>query len=155
MEAQVQLRQVPYKGSAPAMADLLGGHVDLMFSDAPTALPYVQSGRLRALGISTPGRSALLPDLPTIAEAGADVGLGGYGAYSWGGMAVRAGTPPEVVARLNTEVVRLLQEPAIRQRLAQIGAEPHPGTPAEFAAMLHGEIAKWRAVVRQANIRIE
>ena len=92
MEARVQLRQVPYKGSAPAMADLLGGHVDLMFSDAPTALPYVQSGRLRALGISTPRRSELLPDLPTIAEAG----VPGYGAYSWGGISVRAGTPPEI-----------------------------------------------------------
>jgi tripartite-type tricarboxylate transporter receptor subunit TctC len=155
MEARVQLRQVPYKGSAPAMADLLGGHVDLMFSDAPTALPYVQSGRLRALGISTPQRSALLPDLPTIAEAGADAGLAGYGAYSWGGISVRTGTPPQVVARLNAELVRLLQEPAIRQRLLQIGAEPHPGTPAEFGTMLRGEIAKWAAVVRQANIRME
>jgi tripartite-type tricarboxylate transporter receptor subunit TctC len=133
------------------MADLLGGHVDLMFSDAPTALPYVQSGRLRALGISTPERSALLPELPTIAEAG----LPGYGAYSWGGISVRSGTPPEVVARLNTELVRLLREPAILQRLAQIGAEPRPGTPAEFAAMLHGEIAKWAGVVRQARIRME
>lgn len=155
MEARVQLRQVPYKGSAPAMADLLGGHVDVMFSDAPTALPYVQSGRLRALGISTPQRSALLPDLPTIAEAGADLGLAGYGAYSWGGISVRTGTPPEIVARLNAELVRLLQEPAIRQRLLQIGAEPHPGTPAEFAAMLRGEIAKWAAVVRRADIRME
>ena len=151
MEARVQLRQVPYKGSAPAMADLLGGHVDLMFSDAPTALPYVQSGRLRALGISTPQRSELLPDLPTIAEAG----VPGYGAYSWGGISVRAGTPPEIVARLNAELVRLLREPAVRERLLQIGAEPQPGTPAEYAAMMRGEIAKWAAVVRQAGIRME
>jgi tripartite-type tricarboxylate transporter receptor subunit TctC len=151
MEAQVQLRQVPYRGSAPAMADLLGGHVDLMFSDAPTALPYVQSGRLRALGISTPRRSGLLPDLPTIAEAG----LPGYGAYSWGGLSVRMGTPPELVARLNTELVRLLREPAVHQRLLQIGAEPQPGTPAEYASMMRGEIVKWEAVVRQANIRME
>jgi tripartite-type tricarboxylate transporter receptor subunit TctC len=151
MEARVQLRQVPYKGSAPAMADLLGGHVDLMFSDAPTALPYVQSGRLRALGISTPQRSALLPDLPTIAEAG----VPGYGAYSWGGISVRAGTPPGIVARLNAELVRLLREPAVRERLLQIGADPQPGTPAEYAAMMRGEIAKWAAVVRQAGIRME
>ena len=151
MEAGVQLRQVPYKGSAPAMADLLSGHVDLMFSDAPTALPYVQSGRLRALGISTPQRSALLPDLPTIAEAG----VPGYGAYSWGGISVRAGTPPDIVTRLNAELVRLLREPAVRGRLLRIGAEPQPGTPAEYAAMMRGEIAKWAAVVRQAGIRME
>ena len=151
MEARVQLRQVPYKGSAPAMADLLGGHVDLMFSDAPTALPYVLSGRLRALGISTPQRSALLPDLPTIAEAG----VPDYGAYSWGGISVRAGTPPGIVARLNAEHVRLLREPAVRERLLQIGADPQPGTPAEYAAMMRGEIAKWSAVVRQAGIRME
>ncbi len=151
MEAGVRLRQVPYKGSAPAMADLLGGHIDLMFSDAPTALPYVLSGRLRALGISTPQRSALLPDLPTIAEAG----VPGYGAYSWGGISVRAGTPPGIVARLNAEHVRLLREPAVRERLLQIGAEPQPGTPAEYAAMMRGEIAKWAAVVRQAGIRME
>jgi tripartite-type tricarboxylate transporter receptor subunit TctC len=151
MEARVQLRQVPYKGSAPAMADLLGGHVHLMFSDAPTALPYVQSGRLRALGISTQQRSALLPDLPTIAEAG----VPGYGAYSWGGISVRAGTPPDIVTRLNAELVRLLREPAVRERLLQIGAEPQPGTPAEYAAMMRGEIAKWAAVVRQAGIRME
>jgi tripartite-type tricarboxylate transporter receptor subunit TctC len=151
MEAGVQLRQVPYKGSAPAMADLLGGHVDLMFSDAPTALPYVQSGRLRALGISTPRRSELLPDLPTIAESG----VPGYGAYSWGGISVRAGTPPKTVARLNAELVRLLREPAVRERLLRIGAEPQPGTPAEYAAMMRGEIAKWAAVVRQAGIRME
>jgi tripartite-type tricarboxylate transporter receptor subunit TctC len=151
MEARVQLRQVPYKGSAPAMADLLGGHVHLMFSDAPTALPYVQSGRLRALGISTQQRSALLPDLPTIAEAG----VPGYGAYSWGGISVRAGTPPDIVTRLNAELVRLLREPAVRERLLQIGAEPQPGTPAEYAAMMRAEIAKWAAVVRQAKIRME
>jgi tripartite-type tricarboxylate transporter receptor subunit TctC len=151
MEAGVRLRQVPYKGSAPAMADLLGGHVDLMFSDAPTALPYVQSGRLRALGISTPRRSELLPDLPTIAEAG----VPGFGAYSWGGISVRAGTPPEIVARLNAELVRLLREPAVRERLLRIGAEPQPGTPAEYAAMMRGEVAKWAAVVRQAGIRME
>jgi tripartite-type tricarboxylate transporter receptor subunit TctC len=132
------------------MQDLLGGHVDMMFSDAPTALAHVQAGRLRALGISTPQRSALLPELPTIAESG----LPGYGAYSWGGISARAGTPPEIVTRLNAELLRLLREPEVLQRMAQIGAEPHPGTPAEFAAMLHGEIEKWGAVVRQANIHM-
>lgn len=151
MQAGVQLRQVPYRGSAAAMSDLLGGHVDLMFSDAPTALSYVQAGQLRALGISTPRRSELLPDLPTIAESG----LPGYGAYSWGGISVKAGTPAEVKGRIHAELIRVLQEPATRQRFLQIGAEPQPGTPAEYAAMMRGEIAKWAAVVRQANIRMD
>jgi tripartite-type tricarboxylate transporter receptor subunit TctC len=151
MEAKVQLRQVPYRGSAPAMADLLGGHIDLMFSDAPTALPIIQSGRVRALGISTAQRSALLPELPTIAESG----LPGYSAYSWGGILLRTGTPPEIVARLNAELTRLLGEPEVRQKLLQIGAEPQPGTPAQFATMLHAEIDKWAAVVRQANIKMD
>jgi tripartite-type tricarboxylate transporter receptor subunit TctC len=150
MQAGVQLRQVPYRGSAAAMSDLLGGHVDLMFSDAPTALSHVQAGQLRALGISTPERSELLPDLPTIAESG----LPGYGAYSWGGISVKAGTPAEVKDRIHAELIRVLQEPATRQRFLQIGAEPQPGTPAEYAAMMRGEITKWAAVVRQANIRM-
>jgi tripartite-type tricarboxylate transporter receptor subunit TctC len=118
---------------------------------APTALPVIAAGRVRALGISTPQRSALLPDLPTIAEAG----LPGYGAYSWGGLSVRAGTPPEAVARLSAETQRVLREPEVDRRLLQIGAEPQPGSPAAFAAMLRGEIAKWAAVVRQANIRMD
>ncbi|WP_424139525.1 Bug family tripartite tricarboxylate transporter substrate binding protein [Roseomonas chloroacetimidivorans] len=151
MQAGVQLRQVPYRGSAAAMSDLLGGHVDLMFSDAPTALSFVQAGQLRALGISTPRRSELLPDLPTIAESG----LPGYGAYSWGGISAKAGTPAEVKDRIHSELIRVLQEPATRQRFLQIGAEPQPGTPAEYAAMMRGEIVKWAAVVRQANIRMD
>jgi tripartite-type tricarboxylate transporter receptor subunit TctC len=150
MQAGVHLRQVPYRGSAAAMSDLLGGHVDLMFSDAPTALPYVQAGQLRALGISTPRRSELLPDLPTIADSG----LPDYGAYSWGGISVRAGTPPAAAERIHAALVRVLREPETRQRLLQIGAEPQPGTPADYAAMIRSEIAKWAAVVRQANIRM-
>ena len=150
MQAGVQLRQVPYRGSAPAMADLLGGHVEMMFSDAPTAIQPVQSGLLRPLGISTPQRSALMPELPTIAEQG----LPGYGAYSWGGVSVKSGTPPEIVTRLNTELVKLMHDPAVRERMLKIGAEPKPGTPAEFSAMIHGEIAKWGEVVRRANIRM-
>ena len=150
MQAGVQLRQIPYRGSAPAMADLLGGHVDMMFSDAPTAIQPVQAGLLRPLGISTPERSALMPSLPTIAEQG----LPGYSAYSWGGVSVRAGTPPEIVTRLNTELVKLMHDPGVRERMLKIGAEPRPGTPAEFSAMIHGEIAKWAEVVRRADIRI-
>jgi tripartite-type tricarboxylate transporter receptor subunit TctC len=151
MAAGVQLRQVPYRGSAPAMADLLGGHVDMMFADTPSALPQIAAGRVRALGVFSPERFPALPGLPTIAEAG----LPGTFAYSWGGIMLRAGTPEAVAARLNEALVRVLRDPAVTQRLLQIGAAPQPGTPEEFGAMLRAEIAKWARVVRQANIRVE
>ena len=151
MQAKVDLLPVPYKGSAPAMADLLGGHVDMMFSDAPTALPQIQLGRLRQLGISTPERSALSPDLPTISESG----VPGYEAYSWGGISVRSGTPPPIVAQLNTDIVKVLNDPAIKQQLLKIGAEPKPQTPQQYTAMIRTEMEKWAKVVKQANIRME
>lgn len=151
MQAGVDLLQVPYKGSAPAMADLLGGQVDLMFSDAPTALPHIKAGRIRALGIANPERSALLPNLPTIIEGG----LPGYNAYSWGGISVPAATPAELVTRLNADIVRVLRDPGVRERLLQIGAEPMPGTPGQYASMIKSEIAKWAGVVARAGIRIE
>lgn len=151
LQAGIDLLQVPYKGSAPAMADLLGGQVNLMFSDAPTALPHIKAGKVRALGISTPQRSALLPSLPTIIEGG----LPGYNAYSWGGISVPAATPGELVTKLNTDIVSVLKDPGVKERLLQIGAEPMPGTPAQYAAMIKTEIAKWAQVVKQANIKIE
>jgi tripartite-type tricarboxylate transporter receptor subunit TctC len=151
MAAGVQLRQVPYRGSAPAMADLLGGHVDMMFADTPSALPQIAAGRVRPLGVFSPDRFAALPDLPTIAEAG----LPGTFAYSWGGLMLRAGTPAGIGTRLNTAVVSLLRDPGVMQKLLQIGAAPAPGTPAEFAAMLRAEMGKWAAVVRAANIKVE
>jgi tripartite-type tricarboxylate transporter receptor subunit TctC len=151
MQAGVQLRQIPYRGSAAAMSDLLGGHVDMMFSDAPTALSLVQTGQLRALGISTPRRSELLPELPTISESG----LPGYGAYSWGGISVKAGTSPAIKERIHSDLIKVLNEPASRERLLQIGAEPQPGTPAQYEVMMRDEIKKWAAVIKQANIRME
>lgn len=151
MQAGVDLLQVPYKGSAPAMADLLGGQVNLMFSDAPTALPHVKAGRIRALGIANPERSALLPNLPTIIEGG----LAGYNAYSWGGVSVPAATPPELVTRLNADIVRVLRDQGVRERLLQIGAEPMPGTPGQYAAMIKSEITKWADVVARAGIKVE
>lgn len=151
MAAGVQLRQVPYRGSAPAMADLLGGHVDMMFADTPSALPQIAAGRVRPLGVFSPERFAGQPALPTIAE----VGLPDTFAYSWGGLMLRAGTPPEIGAKLNAAVVALLRDPGVVQKLLQIGAAPGPGTPAEFAALLRAEIAKWAEVVRAANIKVE
>jgi tripartite-type tricarboxylate transporter receptor subunit TctC len=149
--AGVDLLHVPYKGSAPAMTDLLGGQVQLMFSDAPTALPHIQSGRIRALGVASPRRSALVPDLPTIAEAG----LPGYQANSWAGVMAPAGTPKEIVQKLNADIVKALSQPDVKNRLLQSGAEPMPGTPDEFGKFLKAEITKWGKLVKDANIKVD
>ncbi|VCU70459.1 Tripartite tricarboxylate transporter family receptor [Pigmentiphaga humi] len=151
MQAGVDLRNVPYKGNGPALADVIGGHIPLMFSDAPTALPQVTAGKVRALAISTPRRSELLPDVPTFVEAG----LPDYKPDSWGGVSVRAGTPQPVVDKLNADVVRALKDSGVRARLLKIGAEPQPMSAIRYTEMIHTEIAKWGEVVRKANIQIE
>jgi tripartite-type tricarboxylate transporter receptor subunit TctC len=151
MQAGVDLLSVPYKGSAPAMADLLGGHVEIMFSDAPTALPHVHAGRLRVLGISTPEKSALVPDVPAIAESG----VPGYEAYSWGGISVKAGTPPAVAAQLNADVVKILRDPDVKEQFLKIGAEGKPMSSSQYASFIRAEIEKWSKVVKQANIKME
>jgi tripartite-type tricarboxylate transporter receptor subunit TctC len=149
--AGVDLLHVPFKGSAPAMTDLLGGQVQLMFSDAPTALPHIKSGRVRALGVGSPKRSALVPDVPTIAESG----VKGYDAYSWAGVFAPAGTPKEIVVKVNGDIVKALSDPEVKKRLLEAGAEAAPGTPEQFGAFLKGEIAKWGKVVKDANIKAD
>ncbi|MFT3800227.1 MAG: tripartite tricarboxylate transporter substrate binding protein [Burkholderiaceae bacterium] len=146
-----KLLHVPYKGSAPAMADLLGGQVDLMFSDAPTATEQIRVGKVRALGISTKARSALMPEVPTIAEAG----VPGYESNSWTALVAPAGTPAPIVARVNADMVKVLNDPATRDRLLKVGAEPMPGTPEDLKRFLHAEIAKWSKIIREANIKPE
>ena len=146
-----KLLHVPYKGSAPAMADLLGGQVNLMFSDAPTATEHIKAGKIRALGISTKARSALMPDLPTIAEAG----VPGYESNSWTALVAPAGTPAQVVARVNADMVKVLNDPATRDRLLKVGAEPMPGTPEDLGRFLRAEIAKWSKIIREADIKPE
>jgi len=149
--AKVDLLHVPYKGSAPAMTDLLGGQVQLMFSDGPTALPQIKGGKVRALAVGSPKRSALVPDLPTIAESG----LAGYEAYSWSGIVVPAATPKEIVAKLNADIVKALNDPEVKKRLLENGAEAMPGTPDQFAKTLRSEITKWGKVVKAANIKAD
>ena len=149
--AKVDLLHVPYKGSAPAMTDLLGGQVQLMFSDGPTALPQIKGGKVRALAVGSPKRSALVPDLPTIAESG----LAGYDAYSWSGIVVPAATPKEIVAKLNADIVKALNDPEVKKRLLENGAEAMPGTPDQFAKTLRSEITKWGKVVKAANIKAD
>jgi tripartite-type tricarboxylate transporter receptor subunit TctC len=147
----VQMTHVPYKGSAPALTDLLGGQVQLMFDNMPTALPHAKAGKLRPLAVTTAKRSPAMPDLPTIAEAG----VPGYEASSWFGVLAPAGTPKDVVTKLNKEIVRILALPEIKERLSGQGAEPVGDTPEQFAAHIKAEIAKWERVVKASGAQVD
>lgn len=144
----IKMLHVPYKGSAPAMADLLGGHINLMFADSPTALPQIRKDKLRALGISARQRSILMPDLPTIAESG----VPGYESNSWVGIVAPAGTPAPVVAKVNADLVKVLNDQAVKAKLIEIGGEPSPGTPEQFGKFIHSETVKWARIIKEANI---
>ncbi|GAA5235463.1 tripartite tricarboxylate transporter substrate binding protein [Verticiella sediminum] len=149
--AGTDIMHVPYRGSAPAMADLLGGQVQVMFADGPSAVPHVQAGRIRALGVGYPERSRMMPDVPTIAESG----VPGYEAYSWSGLVAPAGTPQEIVDKVNADMNQGLNDPAVAKRILDAGAEVSPGTPAEFGKFIDDEIRKWGEVIRKANITVE
>lgn len=149
LQAGTELQHIPYKGSAPAMTDLLGGQVSLMFSDAPTALGHIKSGKVRALGIANAQRSDLVPGVPSMAESG----LPGYEAYSWAGFVAPAGVPREMAAKLSQDIAKALAQPDVRQRLMDVGAEAAPTTAEQFGKLLHTEIAKWTRVVKAANIQ--
>jgi tripartite-type tricarboxylate transporter receptor subunit TctC len=151
MRAGVQLQHIPYKGSAPAMTDLLGGQVQLMFADAPSALPQIKAGKLRALGVASAQRSTLLPELPTIAEAG----VPGYEAYSWAALVAPKGTPREIVDKISADLQKVMTQPDVKQRLFEAGAEAMPTSPEKLAQMLRGEIEKWAQVVKTANIKMD
>jgi tripartite-type tricarboxylate transporter receptor subunit TctC len=148
MHAGTQLVHVPYKGSAPAMQDLLGGQVQMMFSDAPTALPQMKAGRVRALGVGNPQRTDLVPGVPTLIEGG----VSGYDAYSWAGFVAPAAVPREVAAKLSADIGRALASPDVVQRLKDAGAEAAPTTAEQFGQLLKAEIAKWGKVVKTAGI---
>lgn len=149
--AGTTMQHIPYKGSAPAMQDLVGGQVQLMFADGPSALPFIKAGKIRALGVGNPMPSVFFPEVPTIASAG----LPNYEAYSWTGVVAPAGTPAAVVARVNADMVRVLSDPKTAQALMAAGAEPAPGTPEEFRAFLANEIKKWGEIIRTANIKVD
>ncbi len=148
MEAGTQLQHVPYKGSAPAMNDLLGGQVQLMFSDAPTALPQIKAGRVKVLAVASRKRSAMLPDVPSAAEAG----LPNYEAYSWAALFAPAKTPQAVLDKINADFNTAFKDSAVRQRLLEAGAEAAPGTQQEMRQFLQAEIAKWARVIKTAGI---
>jgi tripartite-type tricarboxylate transporter receptor subunit TctC len=147
----VQLLHVPYRGIAPAVTDLVGGQVSMMFAPLQTALPHIKSGKLRALGVASQKRSPLLPELPTIAEQG----VAKFEAVSWYALMVPAATPVDVVDRLSAATLRFLASPETRARLAAQGMDPGGGTPQELAATIRAESARWSEVVRKQNIKPE
>jgi tripartite-type tricarboxylate transporter receptor subunit TctC len=151
MRAGVKLSHVPYRGSGPAMADLLAGTIPLMVDSSASALPQIRAGRIVALAVASDRRSPLMPDVPTAAEAG----VAGVVAVGWNGLYAPAGTPAAVVGRLNDEANAILGEPAVAGRLAELGAEPTPGTQAAFQAFTAAELAKWREVARAADVKLD
>ena len=148
--AGIDLLHVPYKGSSQALTDLMAGRVSMIIDNMPSALPFIKAGRLRALGVSGSKRSPALPDLPTIAEAG----LRGYESLSWTGIAVPAGTPKELVARLNREISAVLAQPDMRQKLADAGADAVGGAPELFAEHVRTEREKWSRLIKERGITI-
>ena len=149
--AGVNIVHIPYKGSGPAVSDLLGGQVQLMFDNTPNVLPQVKAGRLRALGSSGTKRSPLTPDVPTVAEAG----VAGYEVTVWFGVVAPAGTPREIVSKLNAEVTRILALPDVRERFLAQGVEPVGSTPEQFGEHIKAQMAKWAKVVQDAGVKAE
>ena len=147
----VQMSHVPYKGSAPALADLVGGQVQLMFDNLPSSLQLIKGGKLRPLAVTSAQRSSALPDLPTVAEAG----LPGFEATSWFGLLAPAGTPPDVIAKVNGEVATWLASPEAKDKLASLGAIAAGGSPEDFAHHIAAETAKWQKVVKASGARVE
>jgi len=149
--AGVQIVHIPYKGSAPAVTDLLGGQVHLMFDNVPNVLPHVKAGKLVALGQTGVKRSPLISDIPTVAEAG----VAGYEVTVWFGLVAPAGTPREVVQKLNAETLRILAMPDVRERFLAQGVEPAGGTPEQFGEHIRTQMAKWAKVVADAGVKAE
>ena len=147
----VKLTHIPYKGSGPASTELIGGQVQLMFAGIVPIDPHVKAGRLRAIAVSSPQRAASIPQIPTIAEAG----LPGFEVVGWYGVLAPARTPPAIVARLNRELLAILQTPEIRDRLKREGAEPVGNSPAEFTAFLKTDLARWAKVIKTAGARLD
>ena len=149
--AGVQMTHIPYKGSGPAVTDMLGGQVDLMFDSITSARPHIQSGKLRALAVTTARRSPALPDVPTVAEAG----VPGYEVSPWFAVFARTGTPPEVIARLKKVLNDAMKQPETLRKLESVGAEPIGSTPQELATHLNRELERWGKLIQQRNIRAD
>ena len=150
MKAGINVQHVPFNGSAPALQALMGGHVDVMFDTAVTALPNMRGGKLVGLGVASPARSPLAPELPTVAEA-----VPGFEADSWNGLMAPTGTPVAVIARLQAEVAKFVRDPDLIERFANLGADPVGNTTAEFAQFLKVETAHYTRLVKEANLKVE
>ncbi len=151
MMAQVDMVHVPYKAGGPAIADLAVDRVQLLYSDLAALLPFVKSGQVRALAVTTPKRSALLPELPTMSEAG----VPGYDATSWYGILGPAGLSRDLVMRLNAELSRIVHSADIKERFATMGIEPVTGTPEQFADYIREQVVKWSAVAKSSGVELE
>ena len=149
--AKLQLLHIPYKGSGPAVTDMLGGQVELMFDSITSARPHIQSGKLLALGVTSAKRSSALPDVPTIAEAG----IPGYEVSPWFAVFAPAGTPADVVARLNKALIAAMRQPEILKKLESVGAEPIGSTPQALAEHLNKELVRWGALIKERDIRLD
>ena len=147
----VKLVHVPYKGGAPAMVDLVAGRVELVFATAASAVPHIKAGRIKGIAVTTGKRSALMPELPTIAEAG----LAGYEANNWYGLMVPANTPRAIINRLNAETVKVLNMPEVKTFLFNQGLDAAPSTPEEFGAYIRSERAKWAKIVKASGAKAE
>jgi tripartite-type tricarboxylate transporter receptor subunit TctC len=146
----IEMTHVPYKGAGPAVADLIGGQIPLMFADISASLGHIRAGKLRALGVTTRERTPLL-DVPTVIEQG----VADFDVNAWFGLMAPAGTPRDAVARLSAESAKALNLPATRERLQSLGLNPAPNTPEEFARFIRGELERWAKVARAVNIRAE
>jgi tripartite-type tricarboxylate transporter receptor subunit TctC len=149
--AGVKLAHIPYKGSGPSFNDLIGGQVSVTFDSLVQALPYVQGNKLRALAVLAPKRSPLLPQVPTLSESG----VPGYSFANWFGMVAPAGTPPERIQMLNVDIRRVLEQPAVRDQLARMGAAPAATTPQQFKELIDAESRKWGRIIKEQNIRAQ
>jgi tripartite-type tricarboxylate transporter receptor subunit TctC len=149
MMTGVNMIHVPYRGGALALTDMVGGQVQVMFDNIPTAAEFVRSGKLRGLAVTGATRSEILPDLPTVAEF-----LPGYEATSWYGLGAPKGTPPEIVDKLNQEVTAVLTDPKLKSRFLELGATPLTGSPADFTKLLAEETEKWGKVVKFSGAKV-
>ena len=148
MMAGVDMVHVPYRGTAPALTDLLGGQVQVMFAATSSSIEYIRAGKLRALAVTTATRSEALPDIPTVGEF-----VPGYEASAWYGIGAPKNTPAEIIDKLNSEINAGLADPKIKARLADLGGTVLPGSPADFGKLIADETEKWGKVIRAANIK--
>jgi tripartite-type tricarboxylate transporter receptor subunit TctC len=149
--AQIQMVHIVYKGGGPAMTDLLGGHVPVLFASMATAVPHIKSGKIKGFAVTSTSRVPAIPDVPAVAE----LGFPGFEALVWFGLVGPAKLPPDIVATVSRALTVALEDKSVQDAIRGIGYEPSPGTPEQFAATIRNDLEKWRRVVREANIKAE